>query len=166
MIVAGIVVGVVPGARLVAGTVRTLADTFTAPEISAPADVGLDLDEGRHLVFVRRGGPPLSPERAQVVTVASGRRVPVSRCSCDETTTKGERVFVASLVFEVADAGPHALRFAGPRREVIVTESIVDVLDDDGLGTSLLWGALGAVVATVGVALLVLALVGRRRAGP
>lgn len=179
LIVAGLLGGAVPGTQLVIPLVRSAIDTFDAPVIDTPAEVGLELAADRYLVFERTGStdaaggggfevrttrdgvPSLLPELVQVIEVSSGDRVPVTTCSCNETITKGEQIYHAALTFDVGTAGRHGVRIGGPPGEVIVTKSIADTIGD--IGQRVPYVVLAAIVVAVGVALLVVVLVSRRR---
>ncbi len=150
---------------------------FTAPIRDTPLDATIDLDEGTYVVYEQttmgRGNSPFPGNGGRGVTISpdavsvlspSGESLPVESTTFDETIDRSNSTFTGAVRFTVEDSGIHRVVVDGSGQQVIVAPSIVS-----SFGSALAWlavVALGALLAVIGLVLLIIGLVrGRRPAG-
>jgi hypothetical protein len=165
LLIAGVLLGVAGGAFFIGTAGSNVIATFTAPVRATPADFTVDLDEGTYVVYEQTGPRPvgsvtITPSAVEVVS-ASGASVPVEALTLTETVDRGNERFTGAARFTVVEPGVHRVQVLGNGQQIIVAPSIAS-----SFGSAFAWLALvgiGALVAFIGVVLLIVGLVRGRR---
>jgi hypothetical protein len=174
LLIVGVLLGVVGGALFVGSAGADVIRTFTAPIRDTPLDVTIDLDEGTYVVYEQtgagRGNGPFPSNQAGSVTIApdtvsvlnqSGESLPVETTTFDETIDRNNSTFTGAVRFTVEESGVHRVLVDGVGQQVIVAPSIAS-----SFGNAIAWlgiVALGALLAVIGLVLLIVGLVRGRR---
>ena len=174
LLIVGALLGVVGGAMFVGSAGADVIRAFTAPVRDTPLDATIDLDEGTYVIYEQtsmgRGnglfpggggrGVTISPDAVTVLS-PSGESLPVETTSLDETIDRNDSTFSGAVRFTVDDPGVHRVSVEGLGQQVIVAPSIAS-----SFGNALAWlagVALGALLAVIGLVLLIVGLVRGRR---
>ena len=176
LLIVGVLLGVVGGAMFIGAAGADVIRTFTAPIRNTPLDTTIDLDEGTYVIYEQtsmgRGnglfpggrGVTISPDAVSVLS-SSGESLPVESTTLDETIDRNGSTFTGAVRFTVEDSGVHRVQVdgsvAGVGPQVIVAPSIAS-----SFGNALAWLgaiALGALLAVIGLVLLIVGLVRGRR---
>lgn len=174
LLIVGVLLGVVGGALFIGSAGTDVIRAFTAPIRDTPLDVTIDLDEGTYVIYEQtgagRGNGPFPNNQDRSVTVApdtvsvlsaSGESLPVETTTFDETIDRNNSTFTGAVRFTVEDSGVHRVLVDGVGQQVIVAPSIAS-----SFGNALAWlgvVALGALLAVIGLVLLIVGLVRGRR---
>ena len=174
LLIVGVLLGVVGGTMFVGSAGADVIRAFTAPIRDTPLDATIDLDEGTYVIYEQTGmgrgnspfpggggrGVTISPDAVTVLS-PSGESLPVESTSFDETIDRNSSTFTGAVRFTVEDSGVHRVSVEGFGQQVIVAPSIVS-----SFGNALAWlavVALGALLAVIGLVLLIVGLVRGRR---
>lgn len=136
---------------------------FTAPIRDTPLDVTIDLDDGTYVIYEQTAGRVTIEPDAVSVLSPSGDSLPVETTTFDETIDRNGSTFTGAVRFTVQESGVHQVFVDGVGQQVIVAPSIAS-----SFGNALAWlgvAALGALLAVIGIVLLILGLV-RGRSTP
>ena len=172
--IVGVLLAIVGGAFFIGTAGSKVIETFTAPVRATPSDFTDDLDEGTYVVYeltgrtrgsgpitTTRGGPvTITPSAIEVVS-ASGASVPVEGMGLTETIDRNGEKFTGAARFTVVEPGVHRITVLGNGQQIIVAPSIAG-----SFGSAVGWLGLvgiGALVAVVGLVLLIVGLVRGRR---
>lgn len=163
VIALGLALGVWPAVMFVTAIIEGVDELVGTTPIDTPGAVVRTLEAERYLVFELEGRRTLSPETVHVTVERTGDRIPVRRySSAEETLTLNDTTYEAHLAFDVPAEGRYRLRFSSTSpSEAAVTTSIVSAFGE--IGRALLWMIPSVVVTVIGIALLIVALVTRRR---
>lgn len=170
LMLVGVLLGVAGGAFFIGTAGSKVIATFTAPVRATPADFTIDFDEGKYVVYELTGATrgsgqsvTITPSAVEVIS-ASGVSLPVEATTITETVDRGNGTFTGAARFTVVDPGVHSIKVLGNGQQIIVAPSIAG-----SFGSALAWLGLvgiGALVAFIGLVLLIVGLVrGRRPAG-
>jgi hypothetical protein len=174
LMIFGVLLGVVGGAFFVGTAGSKVIATFTAPVRVTPADFTIDLDEGTYVVYeqtgatrgsgpittTQRGSVTITPSAVEVVS-ASGASVPVEAMTLNETVDRANGTFTGAARFTVVEPGVHRIQVLGNGRQIIVAPSIAGSFGSAGAWLALV--GVGALVAFIGLILLIVGLVRGRR---
>jgi hypothetical protein len=166
----GIVVGVVGTVEAIVPFVRTL--TRSTPH-ATPATIRAHLSHGTYEIYQltsRRSSSfsPIKPGTVDIepsdvtVTSTSGRQLRVTFEGADETITHDDDVYTGAVQFAVPAAGEYLVKVdSGSPTQVIVARSLGSIARS--VVAWIVTGAAGAVIVLLGLVLLIVGLVRRRK---
>jgi hypothetical protein len=172
-----LVLGVVVGGGALVKISTSFVGGLTAPAHPMGTAVRIDLGAGRYNVFertgTRSGGAGLTFTDRRAITIRdvtvlapTGESLPVRAVGGNETITRGSEIFTSAATFTTPAAGSYDITVSGANGGSYVvarpiTETFARQLPWFGLG------ALAAVVAALGLVLLIVGIVRRsRRSSP
>jgi hypothetical protein len=166
-----IVVGTVLGIGGLAVGISKVVHEFTGTIYTAPQTVHRHLSKGTYEVFagVQSSdnstplvGNGIAPSDV-IVTSASGERIPTHGVNGSETLGRGSGTYEGDVEFTIPTAGDYDIQVVGsPGGRFIVTNSFGDLAKHAAIWFVLM--GLGMLIGFVGVVLLIVGIVRRRRA--
>jgi hypothetical protein len=162
-----IVIGTVMGIGGLAVGVSKVVHDIAGPKSTTPADITAHLSSGTWEVYVEEDNgnpaqPVLSPTDVSV-TSASGQSIPVrGPGDVNETLATGGTSYYGQVQFTIAQSGSYNVRIGGtPGERVLLSKSLGDVARNAAVWFVLM--GLGILVGVLGVVLLIVGIVRRRR---
>jgi hypothetical protein len=161
-----IVIGTVMGiGGLAEGIVKIVHDIVGRHEIT-PADITAHLSSGTWEVYVDEdsGLATLSPADV-TVTSSTGQQIPVrpTPANVTETLSTGNNSYLGQVEFTIKTSGSYDVHVGGPPGErVLLSKSLGDVAKNAAIWFVLM--GIGFLVGVLGVVLLIVGIVRRRRA--